>query len=794
MRMPSTGSLRLPVFAALATVTSTICLGSTFLTGTWFFPSLFAIVFVTVGCEVARRASLSRSAIPLGGLVALLLYLLVRYGHDEAYFGLVPSGASLDRLAELAGSGRSDIERYAAPIGVSPGIEFLTVAGVGVVALAVDLLAVTLRRAALAGLPLLVLQTVPTAVAPDGVSWVAFAIGGTGFLALLLAESRERVSRWGRPMRYMAERANFRPDVETAPLAQVGRRVGATALGLALVVPAVLPQVDATGLGFGSGGFGPGGGDGPEVKVVNPILDLGKNLRRDDDDLLLTYRGKRTYIRMVVADEFTGRIWQPSELKVSRADNNVEDGLRTPPGLGGEVKRTTRNYEIRVGSLEQEWLPLPYPARRVDIDGTWLYDADTFNVFGENASTLNQSYEVQALDVVPTAEQLRSAADDGYPSNLRRYVELPPDLPAEVGETTQDVIGDRTNGYDQALAIQDWLRSDEFLYSTEVASTVGDSNGSEAIARFLETRQGYCVHFASTMAVMARLLDIPARVAVGFTAGEPDGEGNQLLTSQDLHAWPELYFDGVGWVAFEPTPARRTGEPPPWARDEAGPGTPGGAPTPSTGPTPGGASTPGPDSPRAREDIPGFLGDPQGGGIGAGPVRVPVIPFLIGVGVLLLLAVPAVTRLVVRRRRWAGAKSPVDRARAAWADLQDTLVDHGYGWHESDSPRRGIARLVADRSLGGEATEAGRRLASVTERTRYAPVPPDEVGDLRADVDAIRTDLGRSAGRWGRWRARLLPRSTRTVATALSEKLADALDAVDLGVAAVTRRLHLRRT
>jgi transglutaminase-like putative cysteine protease len=796
VRQFSTGSLRLPIFAAIATGTSTVCLGSSFLTGTWFFPSLFAIVFVTAGCEAARRASLSRTAVPLGGLVALLVYLLVRYGHSEAYLGLIPSGASLDRLADLVRSGRLDIERYAAPIGLTPGVELLTVGGVGLVALAVDLLAVTLRRAALAGLPLLVLQTVPTAVAPDGVSWVAFAIGGAGFLALLLAESRERVSRWGRPMRYTAERANYRPDVETTPLAQVGRRVGATALGLALVVPAVLPEVDASGWGFGSGGFGPGGGGGPEVQVANPILDLGKNLRRDKDQVLLSYRGKRTYLRMVALDEFTGQVWQPSELKVSRDENNVEDGLRTPPGLGGQVETSTRSWRIDVGNLEQEWLPLPYPARRVsDIDGTWLYDAETFNVFGENASTLNLSYDVRALEVTPTADQLREAAEANHPSSLRRYLETPSDLPAIVEQEALRVIGNRTNPYDQALAIQDWLRSpDEFQYSTEVAETVGDANGSEALARFLETRQGYCVHFASAMAVMSRLLGIPARVAVGFTAGTPDRAGVQLVSSHDLHSWPELYFDGVGWVAFEPTPAERTGNPPPWAQEDTGSGLPGSTPTPTGAATPNGGATPNQDRTRERTDIPGFQNDPQGGSIGAGPVRIPVVPLLVAVGVLLLLAVPSVTRFVVRRRRWAGAKTPVDKARAAWSDLQDTLLDHGYSWQGSDSPRRGIARLVATRSLDDDASAAGRRLAEVTERTRYAPVPPEAVGDLRADVDAVRRGLGGSAGRWGRWRARLLPRSTRTVATGLSEKLADALDAVDLGVAAVTRRLRLRRS
>ena len=304
---------------------------------------------------------------PLGGLVALLVYLLVRYGHSEAYLGLIPSGGSLDRLGDLVRAGRLDIERYAAPIGVTAGVELLTVAGVGLVALAVDTLAVTLRRAALAGLPLLVLQTVPTAVAPDGVSWVAFTIGGAGFLALLLAESRERVSRWGRPMRYTAERANYRPDVETAPLGPgrpAGRRDGARSG--ARRACRCCPSVDASGWGFGSGGFGPGGDGGPAGRRwPTRSSTSASNLRRDDAQVLLPYQGKRTYLRMVADDEFTGDVWRPSELKVSRDDNNVEDGLRTPPGLGGQVEATTRTWRIQVGSLQQEWLPLPYPARRV---------------------------------------------------------------------------------------------------------------------------------------------------------------------------------------------------------------------------------------------------------------------------------------------------------------------------------------------------------------------------------------------------------------------------------------------
>ena len=783
------GSVRLPVCAALATATSLVCLGPTFLTGTWFFPSLFGVLLVGAGCELTRRYATSSAVVPLGGLLTLTAYLLLRYASVDAWLHLVPTGASLDRLAALANSGREDIARYAAPIGVSPGIELLTVAGVGLVALAVDTLAVTWRRAALAGLPLLVLYTVPTAIAPGGVSWLAFAVAGTGFLTLLLAESRERVSRWGRPMTDLAPRPNWTPQVETGPLSQVGRRVGATALGLALVVPAVLPDVDTGTFGFGSGGFGSGGGGGNKVAVVNPILDLGENLRRSENRPVINYRGTPTYLRLVGLDEFTGSQWKPSELEVSRDDNNVEDGLGSPPGLSRDVARKDQRYRIRIFDLKNTWLPLPYPAKRVsDIDGTWLYDASTFNVFGENTSTLQLSYGVRALAVNPTAEQLRDAPK--APASLNRYLELPEGMSPRIEVKAREVVDGLPNYYERALALQDWLRSDEFSYSTEVADTVGDGNGSEAILGFLETRTGYCVQFAATMAVMARLLDIPARVAVGFTAGYSDGTGGRTVGLHDAHAWPELYFQGVGWVRFEPTPGVRTGEPPPWARDNgAGPGgsEPSASAAPTAAPPGGGGSADAAE--RRRQDILGLdPGTGGGGGIGAGPVRIPVVPLLGALGVLLLLAVPAVVRLLVRRRRWSRVEAPAELARAAWADLRDTLTDFGHAWRSSDSPRAGVERLVRERRLPADASDAAYRISGATEQARYAPAMSD-VGDLRSDVDLVRAGLRETASRWTRWRARLLPRSTRSVAAALGERFADGLDAVDAAMAAISDRL-----
>ncbi len=787
-------TLRLPVTAGLAVVASSLCLGATFLTTVWFLPTVGAVIFTVAGAELVRRLPVPRTLVPLGGAVALLAYIVLRYARDQALLWVIPGPEAFDELSRLLDQGQTDIARFAAPIGVSPGIEFLAVAGVGLTALVVDTVAVTMRRAALAGLPLLALYTVPTSVVPDGVSWFAFALGGAAYLALLLAEARERVSRWGRPLN-ASRQLTGRADVETAPLAQVGRRVGAAALGLALVVPALLPQLDPESFGFGAGGFGDGSGSGNTVAVVNPIVELGKDLRRGEDRTVLRYTGRPTYLRIVGLDVFTGERWQPRRLRVSSSRNNIEDGLVPPPGLDDGITRESTRHSVEIFGLDQRWLPLPYPAREVnDIDGRWVYEPATFNVFSVNRSTQDLEYDVRSVVVGPTPEQLRNAEPSTAPS-LTRFLQLPTRIPAVVEETARQITGGQRTDYDRALALQQWLRDPQvFTYSTRVADEVGDAHGAQAIAEFLKSRRGYCVHFASTMAVMARQLGIPARVAVGYTPGTAQGGGSHLVTLHDLHSWPELYFQGVGWIAFEPTPASRTGSPPRYARLPApAPVNPTASPSALPGDRGDAVPSGAPRDPRDPDVV------PAGGAAGPPPtlldrLRSALVPGLVVLGLLLLGLVPAMTRVVVRRRRWVRARQPGAHVTAAWAELRDTLVDYGYDWRPSDPPRRGAQRVVAEMELPFDAGESVGRLAKATEQARYA-VDPADPGDLREDVDRVRTALAVGATRRERLRARLMPRSTRDVAAGVSERFADVLDAVDVGLARLGRRvLPWRRT
>lgn len=126
------------------------------------------------------------------------------------------------------------------------------------------------------------------------------------------------------------------------------------------------------------------------------------------------------------------------------------------------------------------------------------------------------------------------------------------DYSEAIRQLASEVVGDAPTAYDQALAIQDWLRNPvNFTYELQAPQAVS----GDVTWDFLTARTGYCVHFATAMAMLARHLGIPARVVTGFLSG-PQVDGHFVVTADRAHMWPELQLPGAGWVRFEPTPAR----------------------------------------------------------------------------------------------------------------------------------------------------------------------------------------------------------------------------------------------
>lgn len=738
----------------------------------WLWRSLGAVLVVMVSGLLTRRLNVPRPLQPLIALLLLAAYVTVVFAGSTLDSGLVPNGRTLDLLQALAQHGQDDISSFGPPVPPTTGLVLLTVAGVGAVALVVDLIAVVLDRAAVAGLPLLALFAVPAAVLPDGLGTLPFVLGATGWMGMLLVEGSDRVLRWGTPMRSAGEGA--RPGGDDSSLGRVGRRIGVAAVGAALVVPLAIPGL-GTGLVGGSGnGPGAGGSGGSNSqKTYNPITTLGQQLTLPKPVELLQYGTsdpEPDYLRMTTLDTWTGDGWMASDLNASQRDAQVQKGIRAPIGDNGPHRSFTMQVKVLRDRLDVYWLPVPFGPTKVAVDGLWLWEQKSQTVFSAQRTTKNlPRYDVTASRPVPTRDELALADLSNIPASIKEDYGKDIPLTRGVRALALRLTSKEPSEYDKAVALQAYFTASRngFVYDTTPSQP---REGQDHLEAFLQGKRGFCEQYASAMAAMLRAVGIPSRVAVGFTPGIPLGHGFYSVTTSQAHAWPEAWFAGTGWVRFEPTPAQSGAIAPAYSQAQAGkPGT-----------DESGLPSLAPAAPKDARKVGGIvddLTDPK-----AAPSAVaerarsgrPSYWVLGAVTAGLLLLLPQLLTVLRRRRRWF-TPTPL----AAWDQLRDDASDVGFRWHDADSPRTAAEQLRRWRPLPAPAVEALSTLALAAERARYAPPERQLDINLRPQVQVLRAALQECAPLRNRLRARFATPST----------LRWAFDAVGDGVAAVTNRL-----
>ncbi|HET7900234.1 MAG TPA: transglutaminase-like domain-containing protein, partial [Candidatus Nanopelagicales bacterium] len=240
-------------------------------------------------------------------------------------------------------------------------------------------------------------------------------------------------------------------------------------------------------------------------------------------------------------------------------------------------------------------------------------------------------------------------------------------------------------------------------------------------------------------------------VVVGYTAGTRQPDGTYIVRGSDAHAWPEVYFSGIGWQRFEPTPASGGAN----IRSETQPDP--GTTSSSTASSGAGGASPSIKKIKDERDPSGSAvdGTDASSGTSADTWRVRGLLAFLVVAALLAL-VPAAWRVVRRRRRLSEQAAVEDM----WEELRDTARDLGIPWSMAQTPRQAVAAVSEHEHLRGEARDALVRVGRATERSRYAATPPPTVG-LADDVTTVRAALLRRADRGVKWRARLLPASLR---------------------------------
>jgi hypothetical protein len=249
--------------------------------------------------------------------------------------------------------------------------------------------------------------------------------------------------------------------------------------------------------------------------------------------------------------------------------------------------------------------------------------------------------------------------------------------------------------------------------------------------------------------VMTRALGIPARVVVGFLNPEQTGPGQYTYTSDDLHAWPEVFFRGTGWVRFEPTPSSRTGTAPTWTRGNVAAQTP---TVPTASPS---AATQGPTPVKKPTET-------SASSTSSGPTSATVLRLLVVLLLLAGLAVPALLRRNQRRRRFARRHDARLEVENLWRELRATATDLQIPWPDGRSPRT-AARIISHRvHAGPDETDALGHLVGVLEQARYRDrfdLDDDTRARCRATVQTWLTVLAASAPPRRARLARFVPRS-----------------------------------
>ena len=438
----------------------------------------------------------------------------------------------------------------------------------------------------------------------------------------------------------------------------------------------------------------------PKVPVLTARLS-GRLLAQPRNWVLLTY------------DDYDGAGWQaPGDARPA-----VTSGV-APDSIGAGVASVSAASPLTL---------LPHPPTVLSSSPADLAYAPDSELLA--APSAIQAYTVRVSVGQPSAAALRLAA---VPSDVPATLTA---VPACVPPALRTLAGQLSSAAalpgEQVERLQQYLSSRPFRYDPSAAP----GEGCASISAMLTRRDGTSAQFATAFALVARLLGIPARVAVGYSPGTLS-DGVTTVTDGDAYAWPEVELTGIGWLDVDPTPTSKdAGQQPPREKQPA--------------------------IQQLRNATPPPGVHPGQGRVGPGPVAAPglsltdrVLLGILGCAALALLWLAAVWAVGARRRaRRRRSADPVARTLGAWDELLVAL--------EQASVR------VSGRSAPAVAADAGallpaqgrpaRELAELAERALYGVVTDADADAAWRLSDAARRPFAAAAGRQARLRRLFIP-------------------------------------
>jgi transglutaminase-like putative cysteine protease len=282
-----------------------------------------------------------------------------------------------------------------------------------------------------------------------------------------------------------------------------------------------------------------------DTSSLYQYLNFGDKWNQGEQVDFTVSAGRPSYWRVSTYDTYTSQGWtnHPTSVYLQKEG--------TPPG--GESDPNTISYTVTTNAKTDallaagEFISADTPALLHVGAGGYVVVVTAPRILRPG-----EHYTVTS-SVSSAATSALAGAGTGYPDSIKEiYLQLPPDFPESVRVLSESITAEAETPYDKVSAINIYLS--RFRYEEEVAAF---PPGVDSVEYFLFTRKsGFCLYFASAMAVMLRTVDVPTRLVVGYLPGEPgDEDGQYILRDKHYHTWPQAYFPGYGWVDLEATPS-----------------------------------------------------------------------------------------------------------------------------------------------------------------------------------------------------------------------------------------------
>ncbi len=665
---------------------------------------------IAIMCRRLRLPLLFTAVISLG---LLSLLVMNRYAPGTAQFGVVPTAETVTALRAVVDELVVSFQEMKSPVPAVPAFVAAAMVGAWIMAFLTDWGAMRLRLAFEPVFPsglLFVFTSIPPVSAGQNRIISTFIYAG----AIAVWAVAQRVYKLMQEDLWLPNHERRGPFA----VGRLGSSLAAVAVIAGTIVGANLPWADAEPIYS----FSPQ--QDPTRVVVSPFVNIRNRLVDQTNVELFTVTAEEpSYWRIAGLDTFEDDIWKVA------GNFSPQDGDLPGQDLGGN--RTELVQSVSIKALAAIWLPAAFAPASIgeaSTEVTWNSETSSLTVANDVPDSDGVTYTVVSKVPAFSADELRAAPNEIPDEIAERYLDVPGDISPTMINLAQDLTVDSANRYDMMRALQDHFRG--YRYEVQLGP-----RGDDPIETFLAEREGFCQQFAGTFALMARSLGVPSRVATGFTWGDQgvDEEGRTVytVTGRHTHAWPEIYFQGLGWVPFEPTPGR---------------GLPGASPysghTPAqdsnTQPTldelPTSPIDPGLVQPNSGLDE--SLNAPVGGGVGAeqAPIwqridlRYLLIPAAIAAYAVLVLGLQTLRR----RRRRARSNTPDQEVSTSWSEAVETIELGFDATRRPSETRTEFAGRLCDSAVPG-----GPMMQQLAELSTVARFHPSSVTANQAQQASV---------------------------------------------------------